>query len=152
MKNSAVRFVLGFLVLVLLGTAEEMAPKLLEVGLPLLLVAVQFYAARRSLPEAIVFAVAAGGVEDALSGLPLMTSVSYFLAVTILIRWVEVPRFATFLTFPIYQLWLHLWVPRIEGGVFMRMLVSLPLGAVLAFLLVPVLAGLDGKAAVDDEE
>jgi len=134
------------------GTAEELIPKFFGVGFPFLLASVQHAAATRPLPAFVVLAVAAGACEDALSSLPPMTSVSFFLATAALVRWCDLPRTAILLTFPIYQLWLALWIPSLGGGVFARLLLSVPLGLVTALVTTALLTAVERKAAIDELE
>lgn len=150
-KNSAIQFSLVFLVAVLGAVAEELLPKFLGVGFPLLLTAVQYFAVRRPAAVMVVFAIVAGAMEDAVSSLPVMTSVSYFLAVAILARWTDLPRFATVFTYPAYHLWLWVWVSFLEGSVFIRMVLALPVGVVTALATGFVLSWLEEKAAVDEQ-
>ena len=78
MGNSLLQFVFALGVLCLGGAAEDMLPKVAGVGFPVLLSAVLVMATRRPIVPAVLFAVAAGACEDALSSLPLMTSPSTF--------------------------------------------------------------------------
>lgn len=151
MANEIAQLTLSLLVLVLGAGIEELAPKFLGVGFPVLLCAVIFFASRRSVSRAVVFAIAAGAVEDAISGLPAMTSVSFFLIVALLARWSGFPRFMAGFAFCGYQMWLWAWVGGLHGGVFARMLVSLPVGAATAAAAGAVLAWAAGKAAVDEQ-
>lgn len=152
MKNSLVHFILGLLVVTVLGAAEELAPKVLGVGFPFLLAAVQHAATRRPVPAFVVFALAAGAFEDALSDLPPMTSVSFFLVTAALVRWSNLPRSAILLTFPVYQLWLALWIPALGGSVFSRILLSIPFGLVTALATTLILTLAERKAALDETE
>lgn len=152
MNNNLVHLVLGLLVVTVLGAAEELAPKVLGVGFPFLLAAVQYAAARRPVPAFVVFALAAGAFEDALSDLPPMTSVSFFLATAALVHWCDLPRTAILLTFPIYQLWLAVWLPSLGGGIFSRILLSVPFGLVTALVTTALLALVERKAALDESE
>lgn len=142
---------LSFLVLVLGAGAETVLPKLLGVGFPILLTAVQFAAARRSAVAAALFAVAAGSIEDALSALPPATSVSYFLALASLVRWSGMPRAATLFTYPVYQLWISVWTSAPGGGVFGRVLAAIPVGLATALAVGAVLGLMERKAAVDEQ-
>ena len=72
--------------------AEVLLPKVLGVGFPVLMTAVQFFAVRRPAVSVAMFAIAAGAMEDALSALPPVTSVSYFLGLAALVRWSGMPR------------------------------------------------------------
>ena len=151
MTSSRVQFVFVLLTLVIGAAIEELVPKWCGVGFPVLLVAVQYMASRRVAMGMAFFAIAAGAVEDALSSMPTMTSVSYFLAVAVLTRWSELPRVTTVLTYPFYQLWLKLWVSGMGGNIFQRILVSLPVGLAAAFVVTAVLGWVERKAAIDGE-
>lgn len=152
MSNNFLKFVFAALALVLGGALEELCPKFAGVGFPVLLAAVQFMAARRKMLDMAAFAIVAGAMEDALSSLPMMTSVSYFLAVAALTRRLDVPRAAIVLTYPIYQIWLRLWVPALQGNVFSRALVALPVGLVAAFAVGAALAWAERRAALESRE
>ena len=147
MRNKIVRLLFSLAVLVFAAAFEEMLPKVLGVGFPLLLCAVQFHAVRRSLPAMVAFASAAGAAEDAISSLPLFTSVSYFLAVALVARRMDIPRAAILLSYPIYQIWLSIWVNCLCGSVFTRVLVSIPLGIVVMFAGWAALSWMERKAA-----
>lgn len=139
--------------MLLLGAAgEELLPKVLGVGFPILLAVVQLEAARKTVVEFMLFAVAAGAVEDALSSLPFLTSVSFFLLVATVIHWTSLPRAAILLTYPVYQLWLMIWVPSMQGGIYGRLLVSLPFGAVAALGIAGIVFYCERKAALDEAE
>lgn len=151
MKNSFIQFLLALLVAVFGAAAEELLPKFFGVGFPVLLTAVQIFAVRRPLAVMVVFSITAGALEDAVSSLPVMTSVSYFLAVSIMTRWVDLPRFATVLTYPAYHLWLWLWVSGLDGSVFTRVPVALALGTVTALAVWRLVEWLEEKAAIDEQ-
>ena len=150
MINSAVQFVLAVLVLVLGAAFEELLPKFLGVGIPVLLAAVLFFASRRSGSASLAFAVAAGALEDALSSLPPMTSVSYFLAMAVVVRRFGCLWPCRILAYPCYQVWLAVWVVGIGGGVFERVLLACPVGVATVLAGHAVLGGLCRKAAVDE--
>jgi hypothetical protein len=147
-----VQFTLAVLALVFGAGLEELLPKILGVGFPLLLTASQFFATRRGALAMALFAIAAGAMEDAVSMLPAMTSVSYFLLVAVLSRYLNLPRAVTLLTYPGYQLWLYLWMEDIKGGIYSRLLVSLPVGMASAFAVWAVFSWLERAAASDAEE
>jgi hypothetical protein len=111
-----------------------------------------YFASRRPAPQAVVFAIAAGAVEDAISSLPAMTSVSYFLVAASLARWSGLPRCMAGFAFCGYQAWLCAWAGALQGGIFGRMLVSLPVGFATAVVTGIALAWAGGKAAVDEQE
>ena len=100
MRNSFLALAFSLVVLCLGAGAEELLPKALGVGFPVLLMAAQVVAVRWSLAAAMVFAVAAGGLEDALSSLPPMTSVSFFLLAVALVRRSDLPLAASLRTYP----------------------------------------------------
>ena len=97
-----------------------------------------------------MFAIAAGALEDALSALPPATSVSYFLGLAALVRWAGMPRVATLLTYPAYQVWLFVWTSGLGGEVFGRVLLALPVGLVTAIAVGLVLGWIERKAAMDE--
>ena len=146
-----VTFVFATVALVLGAGAETLLPKFLGVGFPVLLVSVQFMAARRSALTAVVFAVAAGAMEDALSALPAATSASFFLALAALVRWSGMPHAAMLVAYPAYQAWICMWTDRVGGGVFSRVLLALPVGVVTALAAGVVLVWAERKAAVDEK-
>lgn len=149
-KSEIVQFVFCLLVIVLGGAAEELLPKYLGVGFPILLAAVVSLAARRSIPFLVLFSVAAGAFEDALSGLPMVTSASFFLACAALSRIPVIPREVFFLAYPFYQLWLNLWDSGLNGGIFGRMLIALPVGILTMVAMRFVLQWAERKAAVNE--
>lgn len=150
MKNSVLHFVFALMVLVFGAAAEELLPKFAGVGFPVLLMAVQTTSVRRTAVEMAVFALAAGTMEDALSALPMMTSASCFLAIAALVRWTRLPVGAAALTYPVYQLWLLVWMPALKGNMFHRLLLSLPVGVVTALAVGWLLVRLERKAALGE--
>ena len=150
MIGNVVQFVLAVLVLVSGAALEEMLPRVFGTGVPVLLAAVLFLSARQSGPSALAFAVVAGAVEDALSALPPMTSVSYFLAAALLLRRFGSAWFVPAVAYAGYQVWLSVWVVRIGGDIFNRVLLACPVGMVTAFAVHVALAWLYRKAAADE--
>ena len=151
MASEFVVLAFSLLVLVFGAGAEVLLPKLLGVGFPVLLAAVQFTAARRPAVVAALFAVAAGAMEDALSALPPATSVSYFLALASLVRWSGMQRAVTLLTYPAYQVWISVWTSGLGGDVFGRVLAAIPVGLVTALAVGAVLGRMERKAAIDEQ-
>ena len=150
MIGNVVQFVLAVLVLVSGAALEEMLPRVFGTGVPVLLAAVLFLSARQAGPSALAFAVVAGAVEDALSALPPMTSVSYFLAAALLLRRFGSAWFVPAVAYAGYQVWLSVWVVRIGGDIFNRVLLACPVGMVTAFAVHVALAWLYRKAAADE--
>ena len=151
MANSVTVLVLSILTLVLGAGAETILPKFLGVGFPVLMASVLFMAARRPTVTVVLFALAAGAMEDALSSLPAATSASYFLALAALVRWSGMPRAAALFAYPVYQAWIVVWTGRLGGGVFGHVLMALPVGVATALAAEVVLGWAERKAAVDEE-
>ena len=151
MRNSFLALAFSLAVLCLGAGAEELLPKVLGVGFPVLLVAAQVVAVRWSLAAAMVFAVAAGGMEDALSSLPPMTSVSFFLLAVALVRRSDLPLAASLLTYPAYQVWLSAWTGGLGGGVFGRILVALPVGVATALAVGWAIRIAERRAALGEQ-
>jgi len=147
-RNDVLQMVFALPVLVLGAGCEELLPKFCGIGFPILLTSVQFLPTRVGMPVAVLFAVAAGCFEDAISGLAPMTSVSYFLVVAVLARWTRLPRGLTLLTYPFYQLWLAVWIGGVN--VFTRILLAFPIGFLTAFVVVWILSGTMERAAIDE--
>ena len=150
MIGRVVQFVLSVLALVTGAALEEMLPKVFGVGFPVLLMSALFFAVRRQDPSALAFAVVAGAVEDALSALPPMTSVSYFLGVALLARFLGRSGALMAVVYPLYQIWLAVWLPGIGGGVFARVLLSCPVGFATAYAVDWALTWFSRKAAADE--
>lgn len=150
MRNSVLRLVFGVLVLVLGGAAEDLLPQLGGVGAPVLLVAALFMAQRGTLVEWLVFAVAAGAMEDALCDLPTAASVSYFLASAAVVRFVGLPRLVAALAYPGYLIWLWIWTGSIDGAIFTRLLLSVPVGFATALAVGVLCAAAERRAAINE--
>ena len=150
MISSIVQFVFAIFALVLGAALEELLPEVLGVGVPVLMAVVTFTALHRSEIAALPVAVLAGAVEDALSALPPMTSVSYFLGVALLARFLGRAGALMAVAHPLYQIWLAVWFPGIGGGVFARVLLSCPVGFATASAVDWALTWFSRKAAVDE--
>ena len=145
------RLALTVLVLVLGAAAEELLPKFLGVGFPVLLVTVPLLAPRCTRTEGLAFAAAAGALEEALSSLPPMSGVSFFLALAALVRRFGLPGVLSGFAHPVYQVWLSVWCVRIGGGVFGRILLAFPIGFLTAAAVGAAINWLCRKAAVDEQ-
>jgi len=148
--SSASRVVFSVLILVVGAALEELLPKFFGVGFPVLLTTVQFVAPRRGLRAVVLMALAAGAAEEALSSLEPMTCVVYFLAAALASRHFGFPLLMTLLTYPLLQVWLAVWTPGMGGGVFNRIVLSVPMGLVTAFGVGAVVDWLGRKAAIDE--
>lgn len=154
MRNDFLQFVFYLIALVFGGALEEFLPKALGAGAPVLLALAFSVASGKSLTATVLFALAAGAFEDALSSLPLMTSPCVFLAVAVL-TWrtrallpVVLRPAILLVCYPVYLLWLMLIVPDVRfslGGI----LLAMPVAALTAFVVDCGLAWLERKAAVD---
>ena len=151
MISDFVQIALSAIVLVLGASAEELLPKFFGVGFPVLLASVPFMALRRSKPEALAFAAAAGALEEALSGLPPLAGVSFFLSLAILARFSGLSGTLAALAFPVYQVWLSVWLVGIGGGVFGRVLLAFPVGFLTMLAVGAAVNWLCRKAAVDEQ-
>lgn len=149
--RDVVQIALAVLVIVTGASAEELLPKFLGVGFPVLLAAVPVLAVRFGRVEGMAFAVAAGAMEEALSFVPPMAVVSFFLAVAVLARCRLLPGVLTALAYPVYQAWLSIWLVGIGGGVFQRMFLSLPIGLLTMFAVGQAVEWLCRKAAVNEQ-
>lgn len=136
--------------IIVAAALEEMFPKVLSVGFPFLLGATVFYAVRAPSALCVLFALAAGGAEDSLSSLPFLTGPSFFVLIAALVRITQLPYVVAPLAFPVFQLWLFIWVPDLDGSVFLRGLLALPLGAVAIGAVAYILDRLERRAAADE--
>jgi len=145
------QFAFGIVFLVLGAGAEELLPKCLGVGFPVLLATVLILAGGRgSLPIVFMLAIIAGALEDALASLPLLASVSYFAFVVLAVRHIGFPRLSAAVAYPCYQLWLAFWTSGSDVGIFSRMMVSLPFGGLTVAVVGLVLDWAKEKGAVDE--
>lgn len=121
-----------FLLLSLVAGAaiEELTPKFFDTGFPVLLSLSLVFSRRDSLVESLVAAFAAGAVEDALCGFPPATSATFFVAMALVARFLEMPRATIVHAYPLYIVWLWMWRIDTRGEVFLRLLSSVPLGIV----------------------
>ena len=151
MISEFVQIALAALVLVLGASAEELLPKFFGVGFPVLLASVPFLALHRGRAWVLAFAAAAGAMEESLSGLPPMAGVTFFLALAVLARRSGLSGTLAALAFPVYQIWLSVWLVGIGGGVFGRVLLAFPVGLLTMFAVGAAINGLCRKAAVDEQ-
>ena len=152
MKDSLVTFSFWVMVLLLAAAAEETLPHILGVGFPVLMatVLVQAKGKDRPLLSTLLFVLAAGALEDALSSLPAMTSASAFLLLALFVRCTGMPWAAAVFAYPCYELWLEVWTGGLGGGIFNRLLLALPIGFVTSFAADAVIGWAGRKAAVDE--
>lgn len=110
-----------------------------------------FMAVHRPISVAWAFAAVAGAVEDSLSSLSPMTSASFFLLAVSVVRQVRHPWLLVALVYPVYQIWLAMWLPGIGGGVFARLLLSCPIGFMASVAVDAAMSFVWRKAAVDEK-
>lgn len=152
MKKEVVQIVIALFTLALGGALEELAPKLLGVGVPVLLSAALAFAASRKPLPGLLFAVAAGAAEDALSGLPFALSLSFFTVLAGLLRGFKLPLLALSPAFFLYQIWLWIWLgASLNGNIFTRLAMALPLGCATLVVVTALLRWIDRKAAVHEK-
>ena len=150
-RDSLVHLAFAILALVVCGAAEELLPKFAGVGFPLLLAVSQLVASRWRTAETVFFALAAGAVEDSISTLPMMTSASFFLLVSLPVRWLPYPAAATILAYPVYHFWLEVWAPVPDGEEWTRALWSVPVACATAYASAALFAWTERKAAVGEQ-
>ena len=150
MKSDVVQMSIALMALVFGGAAEELLPKFPGVGFPILLMACVFMATRRGVCQMFMFAAAAGAVEDSLSSLPWATSISFFCMVAAFARTSGSQWGAYAFAFPLYQLWIRMWCANLDGGIFSRFILAIPMGLATAFCVKHALAWLDRKGAADE--
>ena len=135
--------------LVLGAALEEMLPKWLGVGFPVLLALAILNGIRGSLPVAVIYAIAAAGFEDSLSSLPYMTSVLFFLGAAALARWTRLGWLTMLVAFPAYQLRRAVWIPGFAtGALFVRFVLSIPMGVMTSFATGLAFLWLERRAVV----
>ena len=141
---------LSVTVLIVGAALEDLLPGVGGVGLPILLTAVQVFACRFGLLPMALLALATGAMEDALSSLAPLTSGSYFLLVAAIVRWARLPRLATVLTYPGYQVWLSLWAFGAGVNAYTRILLAFPVGVLTALPVAAALNWAGRKVALDE--
>ena len=150
MKNELAYCLLSLLTLVFAAAGETLLPKYLGVGFPLLLSAAAVTAGRDPAPRAVVFSAAAGAFEDAISSLPAVTSVVYFIIMAMMMRRFSLSRWSVIPFYVFYQAWLAAWVHCLDGGLCNRMVLSVPVAALTLLAVWPVMAWSHGKAVPDE--
>lgn len=150
MKDDLVQFVFIVTALVFAAAAEDMLPVFVGTGFPLLLSLVMVTAPRVKVLPGVMTAIGAGAFEDALSSLPPMTSICFFMVVSLVSRKEYFPRPFLAAFFPAYALWAGMCMTGPMGDVFARTLVSLPLGLVSYSVTYMVLAWSGRKAGLDE--
>jgi hypothetical protein len=150
--NNVLQLVFSLLVLCVGGAAEELLPKFFCVGFPVLLSAVIAISSKQALVGAVLFAIAAGGVEDSLSSLPLMTSVSYFVIVALVVRRIELSYVAFLVSYPAYQVWIAAWTGSLGASVFLRFLIAIPIGVATVALTSWLVGIAERRAAIGEQD
>ncbi len=152
MKKDLIQLVIAFFTLALGGALEDLTPKMMGVGIPVLLSATVYFALNRPPLSGMLFAVAAGAAEDALADLPFVLSVSFFTAVAGLLRGFKLSAAVAAPAFCCFQVWLWIWLgDSLNGNIFSRLFASFPLGVATLAAVYGLLRWLDRKAAVHDQ-
>ena len=147
MKSNVVQFAFIVVALVLGGALEDMLPSIGSLGFPVLLSLAVFFAVETRMPIWIMAAVAAGAFEEAVCSLPPGSAMVFFAAIAVAIRFFREPAVWIAVAYPAYQVWLALVT---EGaGAPVRILLSVPVGAVFLLLAFVVLPRLWRKAGAD---
>ena len=152
MRNDLLLLVFALMTLTAAAAAEELLPKPFGTGFPLLLAAVPFFRERGGATGGILFALAAGAIEETLSDLPCFSATVFFALYSLSQRRFFFAPFMAALAYPVYQLWLWIWSPSLAGGIFTRLLLS-PFTAFAAGLaMTGILEFFCRKAALDEPE
>ena len=149
MKSDFAKIVYCAAILAVGCAAEDLLPKFLGAGFPVLLAAAVFVSARSGVFSAVAFAIAAGAAEDAVSSLPVATSACFFTLAALFANSVRHLAAVALLAYPLYQLWLWIWLPGVGAGVFARIVAAVPLGAVAAAAVFAIMRSVERKAAID---
>ena len=150
MKYAAVHFAIALTSLSVCGAIEELAPKWGGTGFPALLASAAYFAAKRRTAPALLYALAAGAAEDALSSLPFATGASFFAAAALCVRASRVNPILWFPLWVVFQGWLWIWLGGAAGNIFTRMLAAIPLSLAAFAATAFALARLDRKAGADE--
>lgn len=136
-------------VLLLGGALEEALPRVCCVGFPILLTAALVLGSLRTCAEAVLLAVLAGTLEDALSALPLATSASFLILIALGARLVPAVKTLAFIAYPLYQLWLVVWTTLPAAELWTRLLVSVPVSALTVALVAPLVCACERRLFAD---
>ena len=130
MKKDMATFVFSVLFLVACAAVEDLSPKFLGLGLPFVMASAIVFSDRRmfSWTHTMVFAAAAGAIEDALCGFPPAASASFFAAMAFVVRKFSLSIAVSAFAFPLYLGWLWTWGLVSGGGNFMRFALFAPFG------------------------
>lgn len=150
MRDNPIQLAFAAIVLVLGAGVEELLPRIFGLGFPVILAVVLVFAPRGTALSTALVALCAGALEESLSSLPPLTAVSYFLIVGAAARRTDGAWPVIVLAYPIYQVWLTLWVGGLGGRIFGRMLVSIPVGVLTVCAVGLTWAWLGRKAAIDE--
>ena len=150
MKDEFVQFVFVVIAIVVSAAAEELLPSFFGMGLPLLLALVIAVAPRLNVLPVVMTSVGAGAFEDALSALPPMTAVCFFVIAALLARRDGFPRVFLVALFPVFELWSGMCILGPMGDVFARALVSIPLGGAALAIQFLAVDRLGRKAGIDE--
>ncbi len=155
MKSDLVHLAFAFLVLVVGGALEELLPKVYGVGAPILMMATLFIASRRPLPVALLFAVAAGAMEDALTSRTpgLGGSLALFFVLAYAARTARtLPVWLALPLYPCCQLlfFADRFFDGRGGETCLRFLAAIPVGAATAAVTWAALLALERRAALDE--
>lgn len=148
MKSEVTKTVFAVLSMILGGALEELCPRIGEVGCPVLLAVTVFFARRESAPFGIAVALAAGAVEESLVGAAPATVIAFFVLAAVMVKELELSLAGTALVYPLYVGGTALMGLGLEGGVFGRMVVAIPMGLVTMAVIDLVMRIVRGKAGL----
>ena len=152
--KAASSIVFAIMALVICAAAEELLPKIASIGFPFLLCATLWFAnsyragrtettpaeqqkrAGGARVDVILFAIAAGAMEETLSLLPAGTAATYFALTSAVCGNVDIPLpfpATAALAWGVFQLWLWIWLGgAMSGAVYLRFAAALPMAAATA--------------------
>lgn len=111
MKSDLTVFFFSFFTLTAVAALEDVLPRFCGVVPPLVMASSIIFSSRRffSWSVTLLFAAAAGAIEDALCAFPPATSASFFVFASFVVRRLRLSMPLATLSFPLYIVWLWMW-------------------------------------------
>ncbi|MBO5642877.1 MAG: hypothetical protein J6S51_02585 [Kiritimatiellae bacterium] len=119
MKSDFTVFFFSFFTLTAAAALEDLLPRFCGVVPPLVMASSIIFSSRKffSWSVTLLFAAAAGAIEDSLCAFPPATSASFFVLASFVVRRLRLSMTLATLAFPLYIVWLWMWalVPSSVG-------------------------------------
>lgn len=111
MKSDFTVFFFSFFILAAAAAIEDVLPHFCGVALPLLMASSMVFSSRKfsSWSTTLLFAGAAGAIEDSLCAFPPATSASFFVLASFVVRRFHLSLPLAAVSFPLYIIWLWMW-------------------------------------------